>query len=195
MNQAHVQKEAIFQRPFKCPECCRQKKDDVVITGEEEWYCHVGLFHGEPEENHRSLDNGKRERDEEDVDTVESEAAAGAVCDEWAAVDDEWAAVADEWVAGDDEWFDDAIADVTITTPDTFTDSTLSGSQSPTTPTSSESFDDIRNFDPRILADEAGKGWKRTKVHGELPIIVVGEGFEVSPSIHLAQEMSRSVVM
>ncbi|MCJ1426159.1 hypothetical protein MMC29_004061 [Sticta canariensis] len=163
VNHAHVQKEAIFQKPFPCPECSRQEKEDAMINGEEEWYRHVGLFHGEPkEENHRSLDSGKRGKDEEDAEMLETEAPTVA----W----DGWVAVENERAASDDEWLDDAIADTAITTPDFFTDSTpssqsstTSGAESPTTPMSSQTFDDIRNLDPRMMADELGKGWKRTK--------------------------------
>lgn len=203
VNQAHVQKEAIFQKAFLCPECHRQGNTDTTIDGECEWDRHVELFHGEPEEeeNRGTLDSGKRRRDDQDAEGLFGvEAAAVAVNDEWVAIDEEWAAADDEWVAGDEEWSDDAIADTAITTPDFLTDSTFSGSQSPTssgtesptTPTSSGTFDDIRSFDPRILADASGKGWKRTKVCEEPPLVVVGESFEVPLRVQSDQDFSSS---
>ncbi|MCJ1359525.1 MAG: hypothetical protein MMC33_009527 [Icmadophila ericetorum] len=169
-------------------------KSEVMIDGEGEWDRHVGLFHGESEEeeNHESRDGGKRRRDEEDAEDVfETGAAAVAVDVGWVAVN-EWLAGDEEYFASDEEWSDAAIANTAITTPNFLTDSIFSGSQSPTplgsesptTPTSSENFDDVRNIDPRILADELGKGWKRTRVDEEPPTVLVGESFPVPLRVH-----------
>ncbi|KAF2241860.1 hypothetical protein BU26DRAFT_524987 [Trematosphaeria pertusa] len=202
IKPTHIRKEAVFQKPFSCPECHRQGKNEITIDGEEEWDRHVELCHGQPAEETCGILHGrKRRKDEDDVDDVlETEFAAvtvdGAAAGEWIPSDE-------EWITDDEEWSDDAISDIAITTPDFSIDSTSSGSQSPKTPgtasltsiKSSDIFDDIYSLDSRILADESDKGWKRIKVHEKPPTFDVGEIFEVPLQVHLAQGLAVGVVV
>lgn len=50
IRRTHDQKEGVFKRPFLCPECCCQGKEDALIDGSAAWYDHVVLVHGGIEE-------------------------------------------------------------------------------------------------------------------------------------------------